>query len=165
MRYLKVLALLGICLGVGLFSASNANAQRWAIGVGHRPRLLRPRARLHLWLLRLLSLRLRSLRLLWALTGSQAASSSAPDPGFTATDMATTAADMATVAVDTTAAADMAITVVAATARGFDRGYRGGDFHGSNGYRGGGNFHGSNSFHGGGGGSHGESRSHGGGRH
>jgi hypothetical protein len=53
--------------------------------------------------------------------------------------------------------------------RGFDRGYRGGDFHGGSGFRGGGNFrgggefHGSGgNFHGGGGGSHGGG--HGGGR-
>jgi hypothetical protein len=52
--------------------------------------------------------------------------------------------------------------------RGFDRGYRGGDFHGGNGYRGGGNFHGGGEFHGGnsfhgGGESHGGGSFHGGG--
>ncbi len=47
--------------------------------------------------------------------------------------------------------------------RGFDRGYRGGDFHGGNGYRGGGNFHGGGEFHGGGGSFHGGGGSHGGG--
>src|SRR5712692_6269577 len=45
--------------------------------------------------------------------------------------------------------------------RGFDRGYRGGDFHGGNGYRGGGNFHGGGEFHGGGGGFHGGGSFHG----
>jgi hypothetical protein len=54
--------------------------------------------------------------------------------------------------------------------RGYDRGYRGGNFHGNAGYRGG-NFHGGgsyrggNGFHGGGGGFHGGGNSHGGGRH
>jgi len=52
--------------------------------------------------------------------------------------------------------------------RGFDRGYRGGDLHGGNGYRGGGNFHGGGEFHGGnsfhgGGESHGGGSFHGGG--
>jgi hypothetical protein len=48
--------------------------------------------------------------------------------------------------------------------RGFDRGYRGGEFHGGNGYRGGGNFHGGGEFHGGGG-YHGGGGFHGGGGH
>src|SRR5712675_2185401 len=34
LRYLKFFGLLAICLGVGLFSASNANAQRVTFGVG-----------------------------------------------------------------------------------------------------------------------------------
>ena len=34
MRYLRLFALLGICLGIGLVSASNANAQRVTFGVG-----------------------------------------------------------------------------------------------------------------------------------
>src|SRR5713226_9269249 len=34
MRYLRFFGLLAICLGVGLFSASNANAQRVTFGVG-----------------------------------------------------------------------------------------------------------------------------------
>src|SRR5260370_26224034 len=33
-RYLKLFGLLAICLGIGLFSASNANAQRLTFGVG-----------------------------------------------------------------------------------------------------------------------------------
>ena len=48
--------------------------------------------------------------------------------------------------------------------RNFDRGSRGGDFHGGNGYRGG-NFHGGGEFHGGGGGNHGGGNFHGGGSH
>src|SRR5713226_6970793 len=47
--------------------------------------------------------------------------------------------------------------------RGFDRGYRGGDFHGGNGYRGGSNFHGGGEFRGGGGSFHGGGEGHGGG--
>src|SRR5216683_1143344 len=47
--------------------------------------------------------------------------------------------------------------------RGFDRGYRGGDFHGGNGFHGGGNFHGGGEFRGGGGSFHGGGGSHGGG--
>src|SRR5258706_15263586 len=34
MRYLRLFGLLAICLGIGLFSASNANAQRGAFGIG-----------------------------------------------------------------------------------------------------------------------------------
>src|SRR6267154_3399979 len=34
LRYLKFFGLLAICLAIGLFSASNANAQRVAFGVG-----------------------------------------------------------------------------------------------------------------------------------
>jgi len=34
MRYLRLFGLLAICLGIGLFSASNANAQRVTFGVG-----------------------------------------------------------------------------------------------------------------------------------
>src|SRR6266849_6916630 len=34
MRYLRFFGLLGICLAIGLFSASNANAQRVTFGVG-----------------------------------------------------------------------------------------------------------------------------------
>src|SRR6202043_4128807 len=33
-RYLRFFGLLGICLGIGLFTASNANAQRVTFGVG-----------------------------------------------------------------------------------------------------------------------------------
>jgi hypothetical protein len=47
--------------------------------------------------------------------------------------------------------------------RGFDRGYRGGDFHGGNGYRGGGNYRGGAEFHGGAGGYRGGGNFHGGG--
>src|SRR6202140_1357941 len=36
-RYLKIFGLLGVVLAVCLFSASNANAQRLAIGVGIGP--------------------------------------------------------------------------------------------------------------------------------
>src|ERR1700741_729614 len=34
MRYLRLFGLVGICLAISLFSASNANAQRVAFGVG-----------------------------------------------------------------------------------------------------------------------------------
>src|ERR1700757_3475040 len=34
MRYLRLFGLFGFCLAICLFSASNANAQRFAVGVG-----------------------------------------------------------------------------------------------------------------------------------
>ena len=37
LRYLKFFGLLGMLLAIGLFSASNANAQRFAVGVGIGP--------------------------------------------------------------------------------------------------------------------------------
>ena len=42
MRYLKILALVGALLGMGLVSASNAQAQRFAIGVGVGPAYFGP---------------------------------------------------------------------------------------------------------------------------
>src|SRR6267378_766105 len=86
MRYLRLFGLLAICLGVGLFSAANANAQRVTFGVGIGAPVYYGRG-----------------------YGYRGGYRYYGHGGY---------------------------------GRGFDRGYRGGDFHGGNGYRGGGNYRG-----------------------
>src|SRR6266446_2143468 len=123
MRSLRLFGLLGICLAIGLFSASNAQAQRVTFGVG---------------------------------IGAPAYYGPAPVCAYGYYDYYPYAC------------APYGFYGRGGYARGFDRGYRGGDFHGGNGYRGGSNFHGGgefrggNSFHGGGE-SHGGGSFHGGG--
>src|SRR5229473_8402245 len=150
LRYLRFFGLLGVCLAIGLFSASNANAQRVTFGVG---------------------------------IGGPAYYGSAPVCSYGYYDYYPYAcAPYGFYGPDWFAGG---VFIGAGPwfhgyghgyygrgygyygrggyRRGFDRGYRGGDFHGGNGYRGGGNFHGGGEFHGGGGSFHGGGGSHGGG--